>query len=39
VEKVSDHGTIGPRKYFPKKEKKDNCKNSIDKRRNSGEKF
>jgi hypothetical protein len=33
VEKVSDHRTIGPRKYFPKKEKY-NCKN-LDKRINS----
>jgi hypothetical protein len=45
VEKVSDHGTIGPRKFFefpenisPRKKKKDNCKNLID-RRNSEEKF
>jgi hypothetical protein len=44
VEKVSDHGTIGPRKLFEfpenicKKRKKDNCRN-LDKGRNSEDKF
>jgi hypothetical protein len=43
VEKVSDSGTIGPRKFFefpehisPRKKKNDKC-NNLEKRRNSEE--
>jgi hypothetical protein len=38
VEKISDHG-VSAENIFPRKKKKDNCNNLIDKRRNLEEHF